>query len=182
MGWGELDRSRGQGAPQRDPRRADTPKQGAYPSASCNPPLHLLRSGAARFRPTPADPGVSLEAGAAPDRGPPDVGAARGFCARWRSLREAALGPSLRLPRLRNGPSQQPKFCLVSGCLFPHRCPRPSLRIPRLSLGGTNTNTRAHARNSSAPADGCVPGFVAQSPASPSGGFGACQLWGRECV
>ena len=34
----------------------------------------------------------------------------------------------------------------------------------------------------SSAADGCVPGFVAQSPASSGGGSGGCQLEGRECV
>lgn len=51
-----------------------------------------------------------------------------------------------------------------------------------LSFIKGNKHKHTHARNLSAPADGCVPGFVAQSPASPSGGFGGCQLWGRECV
>ena len=108
--------------------------------------------------------------------------AARGSCAWWRSLREAALGPSLSLPRLRNGFSQQPKFCLVS-----QGASSPIAAIGRhygylLSFIKGNKHKHRHARNWSAPAHGCVPGFVAQSPASQSGGFGGCQLLGRECV
>lgn len=45
-----------------------------------------------------------------------------------------------------------------------------------------NEQTRTHARNLSAPVNGCVRVFEAQSSASPSGGFGGWQLGGLECV
>lgn len=75
-----------------------------------------------------------------------------------------------------------------TGCLFPNRSPRPSLRIPLVSLKGTNTNTRTHAHNLSSPAHGCVPGFVAQvtSVAERRGwrvstlGTGVCVIVGEE--
>lgn len=138
-----------------------------------------------------ADPGVSLEAEAPQARGRRTRGAARGSCARWRSLREAALGlgraaPAAPLPGLRNGSSQQPKFCLVPlvgrwGGLFPPRSPGRHYG-DLLSFIKGNKHKHTHARNLSSAADGCVPGFVAQSPASSGGGSGGCQLEGRECV
>lgn len=135
-----------------------------------------------------AGPGVSLEAGAPRARGPrtrgPRVVPARCGAASGKPRLGWARpgGPRRLLPGLRNGSSQQPKFCLV-----PHGASSLTAAWPVttetscLSLKG-NKHKHTHARNLSAAADGCVPGFVAQSPASPSGGFGGCQLWGRECV
>lgn len=110
--------------------------------------------------------------------------AARGVCAPWRSLREAALGPSRPLPRLRNGSSQQPKFCLVSRGASSPAAARGRRRGHLLPSIKGNKHRHAHARTPlERPADGCVLALgPRQAPASPSGGRGGCALRGRECV
>lgn len=100
--------------------RTQIPQERPAPSRVCVP-ICIPSALAPRVSaPAPAvwpSPSGFSEAGATPGPRPRAAGAARGSCTRWRSLREAALagpgGPGLLLPGLRNGSSQQPKFCLT---------------------------------------------------------------------
>lgn len=170
--------------PSAGPRPGPTPPERPAPVARPTSPADPLRSGAPAFpRGFPRGGGSGGRSGPkAAGRGgrawlvravaqPPGSGAGAGLG-----------GPGLPLPGLRNGSSQQPKFCLV-----PQGASFPTATLGRnygdlLSFIKGNKHKHTHARNLSAPAHGCVPGFVAQSPASPSGRFRGCQLWRRECV
>lgn len=81
--------------PSAGPRPGPTPPERPAPVARPTSPADPLRSGAPRFR--AASRGVAGP-GAARGRRPPDAGAARGWCERWRSLQEAALGPGWAAP------------------------------------------------------------------------------------
>ena len=134
--------------PRLDSGRALHRCRGPQPSRALHPRPPPLRSGALRFRPGPRR---AASPGAAWGSRPPDAGAARAWCARWRSLREAAPGPgwaapAFPLPGLRNRSSQQPKFCLV-----PQGASFPTATLGRnygdlLSFIKGNKHKHAHAR------------------------------------
>lgn len=187
-------RSEGQRAPPPDPPWARCPLSGPHPSRVPHRGPHLLCARAPPFRLAPL--GWRIQASPsrprrprpeAAGRGGPRVVPARGGAAsgkpRWGWAGRPPPPPARVAQRL--FPATEVLFSPTGGA------GRGGLFSPRslgrhygdlLSFIKGNKHKHTHARNLSAAADGCVPGFVAQSPASSSGGFGGCQLEGRECV
>lgn len=117
VGWGELDRSRGQGAPQRDPRRARHAQAGRVPVSVLQPPF---ASPALSCCACPPDPRGSrrLPRG----RGRPRLEAAGRGGRAW-FLRAVAQPPGSRT-------WAEPPLAKVAQRLFPATEVLFSLRVP----------------------------------------------------